>query len=255
MDKQEIIKMLGDIQNTIGEITDKVASALAAISDIVPKTEYINDMYSYDEIADFAKNGKTEEHFSVGDKIKVGRGEGKSIIFDVVKTSSHGMCLMTHDLIAQMPFDAPEPKSPDSSIANYGWNDYLNSSIRQWINSADYSGDWWEPKTEYDTPIGSKDFLDGFVYRMGTGFLDILECDENGDKFFLPSEDEIKEWFPNEKDRIKSYASGEKDWYWTRTPYSGGSNYVRGVSASGTLNYNGACGACGVAPACIIGNL
>lgn len=254
MDKQEIIKMLGDIQNTIGEITDKVASALAAISDIVPKAEYINDICSYSDISAFARDGKIEEHFSVGDKIRVERDE-KYIVFDIVKTTPHGMCLMTHNLIAQMPFDAPEPKNPDNNIANYGSNDYLNSSVRQWIDSADYSGDWWEPKTEYDTPIGSKDFLDGFVYEMDTDFLDILECDENGDNFFLPSEDEIKEWFPNEKDRIKSYASGEKDWYWTRTPYSGYSDSVRSVLTSGALGNYIAYVSGGVAPACIIGNL
>lgn len=254
MNKQEIIRIFADLRKSFDEATDRVADALTA-TDILPKAEYINDMYGYDEIADFAKNGKIEEHFSVGDKIRVERDE-KYIVFDIVKTSPHGMCLMTHDLVAQMPFDAPEPKNPDNNIAKYGSNDYLNSSARQWINSADYSGDWWEPKTEYDAPIGSKDFLDGFVYGMDTGFLDILECDENGDKFFLPSEDEIKEWFPNEKDRIKSYASGEKDWYWTRTPHSGDSSIVRLVSPSGTtLNIYGACNAGGVAPDCIIGNL
>lgn len=254
MEKQEVIKIFDELKKTIDEVAEKVVNALAAVSDTMPKTEYINDMCSYDEIADFAKNGKIEEHFSVGDKIRVERDE-KYIVFDIVKTSPHGMCLMTHNLVAQMPFDAPEPKNPDSNIANYSSNDYLNSSVRQWIDSADCSGNWWEPKTEYDTPIGSKDFLDGFLYEMDADFLDILECDENGDKFFLPSEDEIKEWFPKEKDRIKSYASGEKDWYWTRTPYSGTSYRVRIVHTGGSLNSNYAYFSSGVAPACIIGNL
>ena len=245
MDKQEILRKLDEIKALLTEEREQEET----------KPEFINDICSYSDIAAFAKNGKIEEHFSVGDKIKIGRGEDKSIIFDVVKTSSHGMCLMTHNLIAQMPFDAPEPKNPDSDIANYGSNDYLNSSIRQWINSAGYSGDWWEPKTEYDTPIGSKEFLDGFVYGMDTGFLDILECDENGDKFFLPSEEEIEEWFPNKEGRIKTYKSGERDWYWTRTPNSGYSSCVRRVYASGTLCSYLAYGAGGVAPACIIGNL
>lgn len=255
MEKQEVIKIFDELKKSIDEVAEKVVNALAAVSDTMPKAEYINDMYSYSDIAAFARNGKIEEHFSVGDKIKVGRGEDKSIIFDVVKTSSHGMCLMTHNLIAQMPFDAPEPKNPDSSIANYGSNDYLNSSIRQWLNSFLYSGGWWEPKTEYDTPIGSADYLDGFIYCIESGFINILQKDENGDKFFLPSEDEIKEWFPNAEDRVKSYASGEKDWYWTRTPHYSNSYYVRNVSTDGTLNGGSAYYAYGVAPACIIGNL
>ena len=255
MNKQEAIKIFDDLKKSIDEVAEKVVNALAAVSDTLPKAEYINDICSYSDIAAFARNGEIEEHFSVGDKIKVGRGEDKSIIFDIVKTSSHGMCLMTHNLIAQMPFDAPEPKNPDSNIANYGSNDYLNSSIRQWLNSCSYSGDWWEPKTEYDTPIGSADYLDGFIYCIESGFINILQKDENGDTFFLPSEDEIKEWFPNAEDRVKAYASGEKDWYWTRTPYSGYSGGVRYVNASGTLSYSDACGGYGVAPACIIGNL
>ena len=244
MDKQEILRKLDEIKAMLKEEQKQEET----------KPEFINNICSYSDIAAFARNGEIEEHFSVGDKIKVDRGE-KSIIFDVVKTSSHGMCLMTHDLIAQMPFDAPEPKNPDSGVANYGSNNYLNSSVRQWLNYNDRSGGWWEPKTEYDTPIGSKDFLDGFLYEMDTDFLDILECDENGDKFFLPSEDEIKEWFPNAEDRVKTYASGEKDWYWTRTPNSGYSCNVRYVSTDGSLYNNSAYVSRGVAPACIIGNL
>lgn len=255
MERQEVIKIFDELKKSIDEVAEKVVNALAAVSDTMPKAEYINDMYSYSDIATFARNGKIEEHFSVGDKIKVGRGEDRSIIFDVVKTSSHGMCLMTHNLIAQMPFDAPEPKNPDSNIANYGSNNYLNSSVRQWLNSFSYSGGWWEPKTEYDTPIGSADYLDGFKYYMESEFINILQKDENGDTFFLPSEDEIKEWFPNAEDRVKTYASGEKDWYWTRTPYCSYSSHVRVVDTDGTLYYSSACHARGIAPACIIGNL
>lgn len=250
MNKQEAIKIFDDLKKSIDEVAEKVVNAFT----LIPKAEYINDICSYSDIAAFARNGEIEEHFSVGDKIKVDRGE-KSIIFDVVKTSSHGMCLMTHNLIAQMPFDAPEPKNPDSDIANYGSNNYLNSSVRQWLNSFSYSGDWWKPQTEYDEPIGSADYIDGFVYCMVTEFINILQKDENGDLFFLPSEDEIKEWYPNAEDRVKAYASGEKDWYWTRTPYSGYSSHVRNVTTDGSLSGNFAYSSLGVAPACIIGNL
>ena len=171
MDKQEIIKMLGDIQNTIGEITDKIAKTLS--ENDLPKSEYINELYDFDEISVFAENGEIQEHFSVGDKIRVERDE-KYIVFDIVKTSPHGMCLMTHDLVAQMSFDAPEPKNPDSGIANYGSNDYLNSSIRQWINFSDKYGEWWSPQTEYDVPVASVDYLDGFLCDMDIKFINIL---------------------------------------------------------------------------------
>lgn len=78
--------------------------------------------------------------------------------------------------------------------------------------------------------------------------------DENGDTFFLPSEDEIKEWFPNEVDREKTYATKREDWYWLRTPSSGNSYTVRYVSNSGALGIGGASSTNGIAPACIIGS-
>lgn len=244
MEKQEILRKLDEIKALLTEEQEQEET----------RPEFINDLYSWDELQSIAQSGKATEKIAIGDRLEVYRN-GKQIIFDVVKITPNKIYLMTHYLIAQMPFDAPEPKNPNADIARYGSNNYLGSSIRQWLNSSGLHGDWWEPKAEYDTPIGSKDFLDGFAFEMDTDFLDILECDENGDKFFLPSEDEIKEWFPNEKDRIKSYASGEKDWYWTRTPYSGYSDGVRTVGTSGALDGDFACTSYGVAPACIIGNL
>ena len=256
MNKQEIIRIFADLRKSFDEAADRVADALTAVSNTLPKAEYINDMCTFSEISIFAREGKIQEHFCVGDKIRVEKYNDKNMIFDVVKISPHGMCLMTHDLVAQMPFDAPEPKNPDSDIANYGSNDYLNSFVRQWLNSNDCSDEnWWEPSTEYDVPIPNVGYLDGFMCYMDSDFIGILSRDENGDKFFLPSEDEIKEWFPNAEDKVKSYASGEKDWYWTRTPNSGYSYDVRYVNTSGTLGNNGAYGSGGVAPACIIGNL
>jgi hypothetical protein len=121
MNKQEAIKIFDDLKKSIDEVAEKVINALAAVSDTLPKAEYINDICSYSDIAAFARNGEIEEHFSVGDKIKVGRGEDKSIIFDVVNASSHGMCLMTHNLIAQMPFDAPHPKKVALNFRHSQW--------------------------------------------------------------------------------------------------------------------------------------
>ena len=253
MNKQEIIRIFADLRKSFDEAADRAADALTA-TDILPKAEYINDLYNWDELQALAQSGKAAEKIAIGDRLEVYRS-GKQIIFDVVKVTDSKIYLLSHYLIAQMPFDAPEPKNPDADIACYGSNNYLGSSIRQWLNSSRLNGDWWEKKTEYDKPIGCKDFLNGFMLGMDDWFIDILLSDENGDKFFLPSEDEIEEWLPNKEGRIKTYKSGEKDWYWIRTPGSGYSGYVRCVVTSGTLNYNYAYNASGVAPACIIGNL
>ena len=244
MNKQEILRKLDEIKTLLTEEQEQEET----------RPEFINDLYNWNELQSIAQSGKAAEKIAIGDRLEVYRN-GKQIIFDVVKITPNKIYLMTHYLIAQMPFDAPEPKNPNADIACYGSNNYLGSSVRQWLNSSRLHGDWWEKKTEYDKPIGCKDFLNGFMLGMDDWFIDILLSDENGDKFFLPSEDEIKEWFPNAEDRVKSYASGEKDWYWTRTPDSGCSSYVRSVGTSGTLGNSDAYSASGVAPACIIGNL
>lgn len=244
MNKQEILRKLDEIKALLTKEQEQEET----------RPEFINDLYSWDELQSFAQSGKAAEKIAIGDRLEVYRN-GKQIIFDVVKITPNKIYLMTHYLIAQMPFDAPEPKNPNADIARYGSNSYLGSSIRQWLNSRRLHGDWWEKKTEYDEPIGCKDFLNGFMLGMDDWFIDILLSDENGDKFFLPSEEEIKEWFPKQEDRAKTYESGEKDWYALRTPTSGYSCGVRSVSTSGTLDYSGACYGYGVAPACIIGNL
>ena len=243
MDKQEILKKLDEIKAMLTEEQGQEET----------KSEFINDLYSWSELQNLAQSGQAAEKIAIGDKLKVTR-YNKDIIFDVVKVTDSEIYLMSHYLIAQMPFDAPEPRNPNVNIAFYGSNDYLNSSVRQWLNSEECSGDWWKPKTEYDTPIACEDYLDGFMYNMDINFLDTLQANENGDEFFLPSEDEIKEWFPNVKDRIKSYVSGKKDWYWLRTPLLvASSSSVHYVNLAGNLAYGDAYCAGGIAPACVIG--
>ena len=242
MDKQEILRKLDEIK----------ALLIKEQGQEETRPEFINDLYSWDELQSLAQSGKATEKIAVGDKLRVIRN-GSYIIFDVVKITDSKIYLMSHYLIAQMPFDAPEPKNPDSGIANFGSNNYLTSSIRQWLNSGEISGGWWVPKNEYDESIGCKDYLDGFIYGMNEYFIEILATDENGDYFFLPSEDEIKEWFPNEEDRIKTYESGEKDWWWLRTPNASNSYGVRGVHTDGGLGSYGAGNAYGLPAACVIG--
>ena len=214
--------------------------------------EYLNELYTFEELQDLAKSGEADKKISIGDQLKVDRN-GKDIIFDVVKITNRKIYLLSHYLIAEMPFDAPEPENSDEDIAICGSNNYLTSSVRQWLNHSETDGEWWAPQTVSDRPIVCKDYLNGFMYKMNPEFLNCVAKNENGDTFFLPSEDEIKEWFPNEADRVKTYANKKKNWYWLRTPYLDDSYSVRFVSTLGALGTGGACGACGIAPACIIG--
>lgn len=219
-----------------------------------PKSEYINDDYSYEEIKNIADHGLAKDHFKVGDKLKVDRN-GKDIIFDVVKVTDTGIVLLSHYLIAQMPFDAPELENPNENIAKYGSNDYDVSSIKQWLNSDSIGGEWWSPMIEYDAPIDCKDYMNGFIYSMNESFIDCLSAEVYDDLFFLPAEEELKEWLPNADKRIKTYGNGECGRYWLRNPYASYSYYVCCVNTCGSVHHTPAYNSIGVAPACVIGEI
>lgn len=102
-----------------------------------------------------------------------------------------------------------------------GSNDYSKSSIKCFLN-------------------------DEFKRRFNKGFTDKLQGE-----FFLPSEDEIKEWYPKLGDRIKKYKN-KLYWWWLRTPSASTSRYVRNVNTDGSLNFNYAYYAYGLAAACKI---
>jgi len=103
-----------------------------------------------------------------------------------------------------------------------GSNDYSESSVKRFLNQE-------------------------FKQRFNKEFTGKLQGE-----FFLPSEDEIKAWYPKYEDRIKKYKS-EPYWYVLRTPYASDSSYVRRVYTDGGLYDYDAYYAGGLAAACVIG--
>lgn len=254
MNTQEIITALDVIQNNVDKLRNEVLNKSETLTEVKPK--YINEKYTYNEIYNICHNHEAKEHFTVGDQLKVDNviPYKKSIIFDVVDVKDNSITLVTHYLVAQMPFDAAEPNNPDEYIAKYGSNNYEQSSIRQWLNSAETSGKWWKPQTEYDKPIPSVEYMDGFLLGIDKSFVNVLTKNELGDKFWLLSEDEVDniEFFKDKENRKKQYVNGEEYFWWLRTPYSGYTCNVRGVNTSGELNYDYAYYSDGIAPACEI---
>ena len=171
----------------------------------------------------------------------------------------------------------------------YGSNNYLESNIRQWLNS-DRETFQWVPQTNFDMPGTSAAY-------NGGGFLNIIDPDiaavlgavdkqvgrntltDGGgqdlfsDKVFLLSRTEVyggtegdtagEEPYPyysalasspttNElAGRIKLLNGTPRSW-WLRSPNVGHANYPRGVHASGQINSYGASNASGLSPACCI---
>lgn len=245
---------MNTIQNNVDKLRNEVLNKAETLTEVKP--EYINEKYTYNEIYNICHNHKAAVYFNVGDQLKVKNtlDDKKSIIFDVVDVKDDAIILVTHYLVAQMPFDAPEPGNPDRYIAEYGSNNYKQSSIRQWINSSESAGNWWKPQTEYDAPIANLNYMEGFLYGIDKDFVDVVSKNELGDKFWLLSKYDINniDFFKDEENRKKQFVSGKKDYWWLRTPYSGTTNFVRYVNTSGDLNYYNAYYASGVAPACAI---
>ena len=172
----------------------------------------------------------------------------------------------------------------------YGSNNYKESAMRQFLNSAAAAGNVWEPQTKFDQAPSWMTTTAGFLNGLDAELQEVLcdvtvPCGSNNvyeapdstvtkggiytvtDKIFLLSNREIG--FTSDiddgttvlpyydgatnADRIKYNASSVAVYWWERTPYSGNAYTVRLVNTDGSLGYSDASGANGLAPACTIG--
>lgn len=170
----------------------------------------------------------------------------------------------------------------DMNRCRYGSNNYLESNVRQWLNSGEDSFAW-TPKTNYDRPSTGSPY-------SGAGFLNLLDpelvavigavdkqvakntaTDGGGqdlfnDKVFLLSRVEVgfgtegatigEAVYPyydgiSNAGRIKLLNGRPRHW-WLRSPYVGRSSYTRSVGTSGGVSYYSANNANGLSPACVI---
>ena len=124
----------------------------------------------------------------------------------------------------------------------YGSNNWVQSAMRQWLNSSATKGNVWEPQTNYDRPPSWVSNTDGFLYGIDKSFLDVIgevkkittlntitdNTDgayvETDEKFFLLSNDEA--YFPTE--------SGVKQ----GTPYAYYKNYSDHSAPSNNADSN-----------------
>ena len=167
----------------------------------------------------------------------------------------------------------------------YGSNNYLESNIRDWLNSeADQY--IWTPKTNFDRPSTGTSYT-------GPGFLKLLDpelvavigkankqvarntlTDGGGqdlfsDKVFLLSRVEVglgtegttdgEEVYPYydgiaNAGRIKLLGSSPRSW-WLRSPNVSNANNARNVNTSGVVNNNNANNSIGLAPDCVYSQL
>lgn len=172
----------------------------------------------------------------------------------------------------------------------YGSNNWVESAMRQYLNSDKAAGSVWTPQTKFDRPPSWNASTAGFMNGLDADFLAVIgkttkvTCrntvtdgggsDITKDKFFLLSRREV--FAGNEVSNVTEgepypfysdysdytsanagadknrikYRGGSPRWWWLRTPNTGYGYFVRGVSTDGVLNVNGADVSNGVAPAC-----
>lgn len=171
----------------------------------------------------------------------------------------------------------------------YGSNNWMQSAIRQYLNSDKVAGSVWTPKSKFDRPPSWASNTKGFLYgldpdlRSALGKVKKITANNtvtdgggsttNDELIFLLSKSEvngtnennIKEGEPypyfaamsssrtdgNLAGRIK-YRNGSAQYWWLRSPHSGYSYNVRFVFTTGNLITDNANYSNGVVPACVI---
>lgn len=172
-----------------------------------------------------------------------------------------------------------------------GSNNWLESAMRQYLNSDKAAGSVWTPQSVFDRPPTWASATAGFLNEKSADFLSHIGTakkttglnsisDGGGtavhdEKFFLLSRSEVymgdeytggedtpyayyKNYSDNQsastgadKNRIK-YRAGAAKYWWLRSAYAGTAYYVRFVISSGAWSADIAAHAHGVAPACCI---
>lgn len=184
--------------------------------------------------------------------------------------------------------DGLTPNMNHTHRIRYGSNNWAESAARQWLNSDKVANAWWEPQTIFDRPPAYANAA-GFLGGFGEDFLAVLGKPAittarntvfevggttggsytTADTFFLASMknvgfgqnnslDEGVLWDAYDgaqnADRIKydiASAATARHW-WLRSPHPTNANFVRSAITDGSLNYNYAITALGLAAACVI---
>ena len=257
---------------------------------------------SWPMVQKMVRLGIAAEVFSVGDQLVCNHETYGTLVWDIIGIDhdtpanskfKHSLTIQLHDCIglANFQFDAAEPTNPNSYRKLNGSNNWLESGIRQWLNSDGDADTWWKAKTEYDAPPSYASSTAGFLKGLDAEFLSTVgevskitardkvtdggDSDTSTEKFFLLSKTEVYGGLNNniaegvaypyyadnsvlssagvgaDANRIK-YRNGAAQNWWLRSPHDSYSSHVCVVYIKGNVNGNGVRDRLGVAPACCI---
>jgi len=212
----------------------------------------------------------------VGDYLNFGKYYGESILWKCVEKNNEEMTLISEYILCQKAYDAAESGAHDQGrddVQKYGSNVWSNSNIREWLNSAEQSVTFttqaptksavWNGLNAYADEPG---FLSNFTQAERDAIAAVTH-DGVTDKVFLPSEEEVNQYYGNsdslrkrqitaigkQNGELNYDADGNYWFYWTRSPGPGSSFRVRSVRNYGAFGSSRGLGAyvshVGIAPA------
>lgn len=255
------------------------------------------EVSSWSMVQQLVRLGVASKVFEIGDQLTC-QCNGETLVWDIIgidhdipvdEKYTHSLTIQLHDCFNDMTFsfDAAEPTNPDTDRALKGSNNWIESNIRQWLNSNKSANNWFEPQTEYDTAPHYAN-IDGFLCGMDVDFVSVLgevskttqlsDSIDGGiadsiEKVFLLSmteaycggtEGAAYEYYisassvgkPGEgadDARIKHYSNGAATGWWLRSANKYTSGKIRPVGTSGDITWTDAyLNRLGVAPACCI---
>lgn len=201
-----------------------------------------------------------------GDMVVFGACQGEPILWQVLRMEGGRPLLWSSRILCFKAFDAAGTDAAfhrGADLAAQGSNGWADSTLRQWLNSAEQSVPWSH------CPPDARNVLDGMnPYAEEPGFLAgfqaaerALLAERSGDLVFLLSQKELNAWVPIAK-RAKKLTrtaslqdqspylnlSMSAEWYWTSSPAGSTRTGVATVTTSGGFYkdpaYDGHTGVC-----------
>ncbi|MBR4949963.1 MAG: hypothetical protein IKZ25_04215 [Clostridia bacterium] len=299
---------MSNVLNLISEetYTEKMDTQNALLKAIATKAggglDYPIKINSWAMVQQLVRLGVGDKVFKIGDQFICEHEVYGPLVWDVIGINQdtpadsnykNSLTIQLHDCLGgeTLQFDAPEPTNPDLRRSQYGSNNWACSNIRQWLNSHDAAGEWWEEKTQYDAKPSYADSMDGFLRGLDEEFLSVIGevrkitanntvtdggySETSTEKIFLPSITEVFGGLNNgvsegvaysyysenttltapgttgDANRVRFW-NGAPTYWWLRSPNTAGSFSIRYVSIDGGIGNFGANNSRGVSPVCCI---
>ena len=162
----DIPAQLADIEQDVTDHENRILDVEAIMKSV--------EIKSWQDVQKIVRAGIADKVFTVGDSF-VAKYNGVDYLWDIIGINhdepsdpqyTHSLTLQSRDCLMNCVFDAAEPTNPNTSRAQYGSNNYLQSNIRQWLNSEDSVFNF-TPQTPYDVkPTGAPYNGAGFLYNL-----------------------------------------------------------------------------------------